>query len=787
MAPRGIPEASTASEPVPTEAAASEGGNLPEWLKGLGTISAPESAPEPPQPPQPPLPSKEANLFPDWLKEMDASAATFPQATIPEEKPEQPGAEQPLEPTPLAPVQPGMQEPSEPQGAASARLDEDAAFQPTGEVKPLKIEDDAMAWLESLAAKQGAKEEELLTKPGERSDEMPDWLRTSKEQPVVSELPEPAAVESEIPPLEPVTPPTAEESSQQPVPPEIPSAEPAETTAQPVNFQGEAEKTVEGTAAIQENPNLEGLKLEEPASSEGIPPVLSAEEPSQPITSEEDSAAWLKDLMGGQTSLAEEQQPSSGSLSEETTIEKPVEDTPQQFAMAEDTDKWMDKLSSGQVSQPEGEQPVPAAPSEVIPTEKPIEATPSPFNSEDDTEAWLEGSAAEQAVQPEELQPIVELPAEEIPAEKPAEVTHPQFTDDMDTDAWLESPTTFEQEPEMGETNPASVEKAETQPEWLQTPAQEPAILEKAPATDIPAAPQEEDITITSWLTKHEVEAELEKARSASQATPSKDRTTEEDLPDWLKEPEQQPAIPEAAPEITLESIPETAPETASETEPEPEPEPEPEQSILDENAPKTDEEIPDWLGESIQPAEDEEKISPVPEISSEEELPPWVDESTPVPEPPEPTTPNEWISAEEEPAPAPNEWISAEEEPAPAPKVEPTPQPANYPMDTPYQRQILGGTGMLSRVPIDDKDAGTLSAAQTALDARNIRESMREYAKLIKRNSLLDEVIHDLREAIYRFPVDISIWQTLGDASMRANRLQDALDAYTKAEELLR
>ena len=93
----------------------------------------------------------------------------------------------------------------------------------------------------------------------------------------------------------------------------------------------------------------------------------------------------------------------------------------------------------------------------------------------------------------------------------------------------------------------------------------------------------------------------------------------------------------------------------------------------------------------------------------------------------------------------------------------------------------------MLSRVPIEDKDAEFLSAAQTALDAKNIQESMKAYDKLIKRNSLLDEVIHDLREAIYRFPVDINIWQTLGDASMRANRLQDALDAYTKAEELLR
>jgi cytochrome c-type biogenesis protein CcmH/NrfG len=63
----------------------------------------------------------------------------------------------------------------------------------------------------------------------------------------------------------------------------------------------------------------------------------------------------------------------------------------------------------------------------------------------------------------------------------------------------------------------------------------------------------------------------------------------------------------------------------------------------------------------------------------------------------------------------------------------------------------------------------------------------MQIYERLIKKGRLLDEVIHDLREAIYRYPVDVIIWQTLGDACMRAGRLQDALDAYTKAEELLR
>jgi len=93
----------------------------------------------------------------------------------------------------------------------------------------------------------------------------------------------------------------------------------------------------------------------------------------------------------------------------------------------------------------------------------------------------------------------------------------------------------------------------------------------------------------------------------------------------------------------------------------------------------------------------------------------------------------------------------------------------------------------MLSRVPAEEKDAEFLAAAQAALDANQLNEAMQAYVTLIKKNRLLDEVIHDLREAIYRFPVDIIVWQTLGDASMRANRLQDALDAYTKAEELLR
>ena len=79
------------------------------------------------------------------------------------------------------------------------------------------------------------------------------------------------------------------------------------------------------------------------------------------------------------------------------------------------------------------------------------------------------------------------------------------------------------------------------------------------------------------------------------------------------------------------------------------------------------------------------------------------------------------------------------------------------------------------------------LAMARNELAQNNVSGALGSYGKLIKKARYLDEVIYDLRDALYRYPVDVNLWQSLGDAYMRANRLQDALDAYTKAEELLR
>ncbi|MCB0117888.1 MAG: tetratricopeptide repeat protein, partial [Anaerolineales bacterium] len=81
----------------------------------------------------------------------------------------------------------------------------------------------------------------------------------------------------------------------------------------------------------------------------------------------------------------------------------------------------------------------------------------------------------------------------------------------------------------------------------------------------------------------------------------------------------------------------------------------------------------------------------------------------------------------------------------------------------------------------------GILNLAKSELDRGDIPEALVHYGKLIKKGKHLEEVIGHLSESLYRYPVEVSIWQALGDAYMRANRLKEALDAYNKAEELIR
>lgn len=216
--------------------------------------------------------------------------------------------------------------------------------------------------------------------------------------------------------------------------------------------------------------------------------------------------------------------------------------------------------------------------------------------------------------------------------------------------------------------------------------------------------------------------------------------------------------------------------------------------------------ELPDWLREPEPPAQPEPtmptdwrpletetesalRFSPAPEAEQQTEIiysPPLEPEpavevvAPPAPEPePEPAPEPVKFVAPPEPAVKPVGIDFQPEPPSPKP-ARPAPAPKKAPArkETPVRRY----TGMLTppaNLP--------LTSAQSEMNRGDIPAALEHYGKLIRKGKWLEEIIRDLREALYRYPVEVSIWQTLGDAYMRENRLQEALDSYTKAEELLR
>jgi tetratricopeptide (TPR) repeat protein len=147
-----------------------------------------------------------------------------------------------------------------------------------------------------------------------------------------------------------------------------------------------------------------------------------------------------------------------------------------------------------------------------------------------------------------------------------------------------------------------------------------------------------------------------------------------------------------------------------------------------------------------------------------------------------------DWLN-EEKPEEGPRiEVVPSEPEPT---QVPPLPawlegQPEE-PIEMPIPPEPVVEVSLIEDVTISTDSSQVILQAQSFLQSGQIEKALQLYEHLISRDQKLEETIHDLRDALYRYPVDSAIWQILGDAYMRNNHIQDALDAYTKAEELLR
>jgi len=76
------------------------------------------------------------------------------------------------------------------------------------------------------------------------------------------------------------------------------------------------------------------------------------------------------------------------------------------------------------------------------------------------------------------------------------------------------------------------------------------------------------------------------------------------------------------------------------------------------------------------------------------------------------------------------------------------------------------------------------LETARFSLDRGDVGEAVSHYSELIVENKEINAVIEDLKRAIERTPKAPMLWQTLGDALMKAGQLSDAIDAYRRGME---
>lgn len=93
--------------------------------------------------------------------------------------------------------------------------------------------------------------------------------------------------------------------------------------------------------------------------------------------------------------------------------------------------------------------------------------------------------------------------------------------------------------------------------------------------------------------------------------------------------------------------------------------------------------------------------------------------------------------------------------------------------------------------VPADDAPidvAATLQSARQQMQAGEVAESLTGYEAVVRVNQNLDVVVEDLTKAIKEGPHkhNAAVHRVLGDGLMRQGRLQDALDTYRKALNLL-
>ncbi len=722
---------------------AAPAGDMPDWLSGLGAATTAASVAAAASQPMP-IP---ANDVPDWLSGLADEEKSAEPASTPDWLSGLGDTEKPAEPANVPDWLSGLDAPSEkatePASAlpdwSSDTIDSQIAqpvelpdwlqavepkSEPAASIESLgasaQEQDDAVAWLESLAAKHGAKPEELVTDPNKRSETPPEWVAQAQsinqqpvtQQPSVENLGASAQEQDDaVAWLESL-------AAKHGAKPEELVTDPSKRSETPPEWVAQAQTINQQPAA--EQPNVQDLGA-------------SAQE-------QDDAVAWLESLAAKHGAKPEELVTDPNKRSE-TPPEWVQQAQSIGEAQAASSETSAEKSEWSEGAQNIGEQFF----AEFEDTSK---STPAP----DETGMWLRDLGDK------EKQEELSLERGNIPE-------------------WLND---AQQTPDAGNKFEFPEEKGTTQdadlPNWLSGIDEETAPAESGDYVSQNLSNQD----LSDWLSGLDnepglnIDPELIRA-SARPPFPSQPivaasptvepQPAKSDLPDWLSDVDAA-SESESEDDAWKESI---EPVAAAST-------------LTEESAPVSlTADLPDWLK-----GVDEETS----EVEQEgEDAPPWqhreqYEAGTPQPKP---TSPSDWHPLEPKPEVATQQQKQepvAQAKPQPIMQNPPSPEPSEQPRVEKKKPAAKAVRAPKAEAPTN---VNVLVQAKGELDRGDIPTALDHYGKLIKKGKHLEETIRDLTDSIYRYPVEVGIWQTLGDAYMRANRLKEALEAYNKAEELIR
>ncbi len=661
--------------------------------------------------------------------------------------------------------------------------------------------EEVMAWMESLAKRQGASEgfttaadvQIAEVDPSTYVDEEPGYVPFGQESSKKT-TPKPAAskpVETAPPAAPPPPPPPPPAPEPEPVLPPVQAALPTlpdeeedqETQPAPAEMGGMA--WLESLAADQGDfPSLDLSSLSEALGGESL---QAAAEPTNPLD-------WLGNMA--------DDTPTEGAI-ELPIVEPPEEDDLAEFddplAAGVDPMAWLESLArrqgvkdeelttSANIRIPIGKEPEASQPEPIIPS-APAKTPPAQEDTVDPA-AWLESlassetepAAASVSMSDVDIQQALsagsEIPREEMEAFldrqlqrqlEGGEIPMPDFDYDPDAPAelaelpdWLLEqvrPPDANAEPNPPALLDEIIEPPAVQdldlPDWLREDAEveESSELEnifaaEEPVQKAPVAASEPMVNIDSddpWVIAFDEE---------SDADPN-------EIPEWYQRNLNDPQRIAAVEQQVGGQLEEANLEPETDLEPG-----ELEPSVpdwLNQSAVEIEEvEMPDWLSagsDDVTPAEpaDIPDWLQMAEVDLESaDIPDWLRETV---------DEEEAVQIEPEtPAPAPVQAVAATPPPTPAPvqqSMSPVPVPAAAMIDV----------------------EATLAQARRQVSSGNVAGGLIEYESIIRANKSLDTVVEDIGKLLEQDKTNPALYRVLGDGLMRQGRLQQALDTYRKA-----